>query len=155
MATGAQSLHDSPIDDDVIKGTHMSHPGGCFCGHIRYEITGEPLNVTVCHCPGCKRSSGAGALPWVTVKTADFRLTHGELAKTRSGQYPKVSCDGFGGTRTFCPKCGTPISFLSDGGRSEREIDITLGSLDTPKALVPKEDVFAENRLEWIQPLGR
>ncbi|MCC7204407.1 MAG: GFA family protein [Phycisphaeraceae bacterium] len=131
----------------------MSHSGGCFCGQIRYEITGKPLNVTVCHCPGCKKSSGAGALPWVTVKTAEFRLTRGTLAEVRSDQFPQASCDGCGGTRTFCTKCGTPISFLGDGGRAEREIDVTLGSLDDPAVFTPREDVFGENKLEWIKPV--
>lgn len=131
----------------------MTRTGGCFCGNIRYEITGDPLNVTVCHCTGCKKSSGAGALPWVTVRTSDFRLTQGELAEARSDQFPKASCDGCGGTRTFCPKCGTPISFLGDGGRAQREIDVTLGSFDDPKAFTPREDVWSEYRLAWIEPV--
>ena len=130
----------------------MARTGGCFCGNVRYVITGLLLNETVCHCPGCKRSSGAGALPWVTIKTADFKVTHGELAEVRSGKYPKASCDGCGGVRTFCPKCGTPISFKGDG-RAEKETDVTVGSLDDPKDFAPQEDVFPEHRLSWINPV--
>ncbi len=120
----------------------MPRTGGCFCGHIRYEIIGHPRNQTVCHCPGCKKSSGAGALPWLTVKTADFKLTQGELARVSSQNYPKASCDGCdasgaGSTRTFCPKCGSPISF-EGAGRADREIDVTLGSLDDPTIFAPK-----------------
>lgn len=131
----------------------MKRTGGCFCGNIRYEITGELLNETVCHCPGCKKSSGAAALPWVTVKPANFKLTQGTLAEVRSNDYPQASCDGCGGTRTFCPKCGTPISFKGDGGRAEREIDVTLGSLDDPTAFNPKEDVWPQYRLPWVNPV--
>ena len=128
----------------------MTRTGGCFCGNIRYEVVGPLLHQTVCHCSGCKRSSGAGALPWITVKTLDFRLTQGKLAEARSAEYPKASCDGCGGVRTFCPKCGTPVSFKGDG-RAEKETDITLGSLDDPRDFSPQEDVFPEQRLPWIK----
>ena len=127
----------------------MTRTGGCFCGNVRYEITGPVLHETVCHCAGCRRASGAGALPWITVQTGDFRLTAGDLAEVRSGQYPKASCDGCGGVRTFCAKCGTHVSFKGDG-RADKEIDITLGSLDDPKDFSPKVDVFTEQRLVWI-----
>jgi hypothetical protein len=149
MAT-AIMLSAGPDEPSNQENHPMARTGGCFCGNIRYEISGELLNETVCHCPGCKKSSGAAALPWITVKTADFKLTQGELAEVRSDKYPKTSCDGAGGVRTFCPKCGTPISFKGDG-RADREIDVTVGSLDDPTAFTPKEDVGPEYRLPWIR----
>jgi hypothetical protein len=33
--------------------------GGCLCGALRYEISGEPLAVAVCHCPDCQVQSGS------------------------------------------------------------------------------------------------
>lgn len=130
----------------------MPRTGGCFCGHVRYEITGEVLNETVCHCPGCRKSSGAAAVPWITVNTLHFKLTRGELAEVRSDQYPKASCDGCGGTRTFCPRCGSPISFKG-GNAADPRIDITVGSLDDPQAFTPREDVWAQYRLAWVKPV--
>ena len=140
------------IGADRKDETKMTRSGGCFCGAVRYEITGPLLNQTVCHCLGCKRSSGAGALPWITVKTAGFKVTQGTLAEVRSDRFPKATCDGCGGVRTFCPKCGTPISFRGDG-RADKVVDITVGSLDNPKDFTPTEDVFAEQRLPWIKPV--
>ena len=32
--------------------------GGCFCGRIRYEVTGTPFNETNCHCSICRRDDG-------------------------------------------------------------------------------------------------
>lgn len=26
------------------------HAGGCQCGALRYEFTGDPLELFVCHC---------------------------------------------------------------------------------------------------------
>jgi hypothetical protein len=30
--------------------TPIPHAGGCVCGAIRINVTGNPLRVTVCHC---------------------------------------------------------------------------------------------------------
>ena len=40
----------------------MSEPftGGCACGAIRYEISGEPLVQFDCQCRDCQRMSGTG-----------------------------------------------------------------------------------------------
>ena len=140
----------TPGNTRPLQGENqMIRTGGCFCGNIRYEITGVPLHETVCHCAGCRRSSGSGSVPWITVKTSDFKLTQGELAEVRSDKYPRTTCDGCGGVRVFCPNCGTPIAFRGDG-RAERETDITVGSLDDPENFSPKEDVFAKQRLPWV-----
>ncbi len=127
----------------------MIRTGGCFCGKIKYEITGSPLHQTVCHCDGCRRSSGAASVPWLTVTASDFKLTAGEPAEIRSALYPKSTCDGCGGLRLFCPTCGTPIAFKGDD-RADREIDITVGSLDVPQNVSPTEDVFADQKLPWV-----
>ena len=33
--------------------------GGCFCGRVRYEVTGIPFDETICHCSICRRTTGA------------------------------------------------------------------------------------------------
>nr|WP_268244694.1 hypothetical protein [Formosimonas limnophila] len=33
--------------------------GGCQCGHIRYQLTGEPLMTALCHCTMCRRATAA------------------------------------------------------------------------------------------------
>ena len=37
----------------------MKWTGGCQCGVIRYEVTGIPQQVCVCHCMDCQRQSGS------------------------------------------------------------------------------------------------
>ena len=125
--------------------------GGCFCGAVRYEITGAVLSQNVCHCAGCRRSSGAGAVPWITVGSSGFKVIQGTLAEIRSEKFPKDTCDGCGGVRAFCPKCGTPIIFKGDGRTNA--VDVTVGSLDDPQNFKPTEDVFAGQRLPWVNPV--
>src|SRR2546421_1924 len=37
-----------------------AYTGGCACGVIRYEISGEPLASNDCQCRDCQRKSGTG-----------------------------------------------------------------------------------------------
>jgi len=41
--------------------------GSCLCGGIRFEITGMHSKVVVCHCSGCRKTSGAGSAAQVVV----------------------------------------------------------------------------------------
>jgi hypothetical protein len=33
--------------------------GGCNCGQVRFEVSGEPLRVGLCHCLVCRKESGS------------------------------------------------------------------------------------------------
>ena len=38
--------------------------GGCQCGAIRYQISGEPVMAAICHCAMCRRANAAPAVAW-------------------------------------------------------------------------------------------
>ncbi|MGH8609046.1 MAG: GFA family protein [Gammaproteobacteria bacterium] len=76
--------------------------GGCFCGRIRYEATGTPFHETNCHCSICRRTTGAPFVTWFSVPRSQFRLVCGEPTRFRSTAK---------GTRSFCPQCGTQLTF--------------------------------------------
>ena len=47
-----------------------AYTGGCACGAIRYEISGEPIFMNDCQCRDCQRTSGTGHgsyLHWIGV----------------------------------------------------------------------------------------
>src|SRR5262249_486103 len=54
-----------------------SFSGGCACGAVRYECTGEPLFALNCHCRDCQRESGSAFAAVLGVPRAAFRLTRG------------------------------------------------------------------------------
>ncbi|MFC1738476.1 GFA family protein [Planctomycetota bacterium] len=114
--------------------------GGCMCGQIRYSLTCDPIYATMCHCSDCRRSCGAQAVAWITVPDRNFSFTQGE--PNRFASSPNVE-------RTFCPKCGTSLTYKID--RRKNEIDITTGSLDNPEAYPPTQDYYCRDRLPWVK----
>ena len=114
--------------------------GNCFCGYIRYEAGGTPFSETNCHCSICRRTSGAPFVSWFSVPVSEFRVIAGEPSSFRSSEH---------GTRTFCPRCGTPLTFTST--RSAAELDITTCSLENPEALPPKDHTRTSAMLGWLK----
>jgi hypothetical protein len=113
--------------------------GGCFCGSIRYEATGTPFNETSCHCSICRRTTGAPFVVWFSVQRTQFQLMGGEPTRLRSTAH---------GTRSFCPRCGTQLTFEDDNYPDE--IDVTTCSLDAPNALPPRDHTHASSKVHWV-----
>jgi hypothetical protein len=113
--------------------------GGCLCGSIRYEATGQPYNITHCHCLDCRRSSGAPFVTWASFRRSDFRFTTG-----KPRELPWA-----GRLRSFCPDCGTPLTFLARPDADE--VDVTVCSFDQPTAVTPADHVWIDDRLHWVR----
>lgn len=113
--------------------------GHCFCGAISYEAGSSPSLETICHCSICRRTSAAPFVAWFTVPAADFRVLSGAPASFKSSGH---------GTRSFCPHCGTPLTFKST--HHPDEIDVTTCSLENPELLPPKDHTRANSRLAWV-----
>ena len=113
--------------------------GGCFCGRVRYEAEGAPFNQTSCHCSICRRTTGAPFVAWFSVPRSRLRLVGGEPTRFRSSGK---------GTRSFCPECGTQITFELDGAGDE--IDVATCSLDEPNRVPPVDHTRTSSKLEWV-----
>src|SRR6185436_11588238 len=113
--------------------------GGCLCGAVRYEATGELYNITHCHCLDCRRSSGAPFVTWASLRREKFRITKGQPRELRWAER----------LRSFCGDCGTPLVFMT--GPDADEVDITVCSLDEPHRVSPTDHTWTEDRLPWIK----
>ncbi len=49
--------------------------GGCLCGAVRYEITGEPRMMGDCFCLDCRKSSGAAHCAHMSVPKASVTMS--------------------------------------------------------------------------------
>jgi hypothetical protein len=112
--------------------------GGCLCGTIRYRITGLPVAQSLCHCRSCRLAAGAPSVAWIVVRRSEFMIVTGEPVRFRSS--PSV-------VRTFCGKCGTPLTYQNDD--SPGTIDVTTATLDLPEAFPPTREIWLEHKLAW------
>jgi hypothetical protein len=113
--------------------------GGCFCGNIRYEITGAPFHSTICHCADCRKAAAAPMVACFSVEKREFQITRG---------VPKSFASSAWGTRSFCPDCGTQLTFVHS--ELPDEIDVTTCSLDAPESVPPTDHVRTASGLPWI-----
>lgn len=113
--------------------------GGCYCGATRYEADGMSFHSTLCHCADCRRIAGAPMVAWFSVPTRDFRFVRGT---------PREFASSENVVRSFCDRCGTPLTYQHAG--SPAELDITTCSLDTPESEPPEDHTHAAGRLSWI-----
>ena len=111
--------------------------GGCLCGEVRLRTIGQPYRVGLCHCLDCRKQHGA-----LFHASAIFP----ETAVTISGE-----TGNFAG-RHFCRRCGSSVF-----SRSGDEIEVNLGSLDSPDQFVPTYENWTVRRESWLPdfPLRR
>ena len=120
--------------------TDQAYAGGCFCGAVRYEVSGAPRTLCYCHCESCRRVAGSPAVAWGTFARAGFRITRGTLAELHSS--PKV-------LRGFCAGCGSCLTYAHEARAGE--IDVTLASLDEAAQLAPRMHVWVADKLPWVR----
>lgn len=113
--------------------------GGCACGAVRFETTGEPTRVTYCHCSKCRRWHGhVGA--YTAVERDTFRLTEPRGLKWYALS-PTVR-------RGFCGECGSSLLWDEDG---EARISICAGTFDAPSGLVSKAHIFVGSKGDYYE----
>jgi hypothetical protein len=119
-----------------------SFTGGCACGAIRYECTGEPLFSLNCHCRDCQRETGSAYAPILGVLRATFTITQG------SPQYFELVADsGHRTKRAFCTKCGARL--FGEPGVAPDVVTIRVGSLDDPSGFQPGINIYTASAQPW------
>jgi hypothetical protein len=51
--------------------------------------------------------------------------------------------------RTFCPSCGTPLTYAND--KYSHALDVTTASLDEPEKFPPSDHVWTSHALPWLR----
>lgn len=106
--------------------------GGCLCGAVRLTATGDPDRVGICHCLDCRKHHGALFFAAAIFAEEAVRVT----GETQS----------FTG-RHFCPVCGSSVF-----SRSAGEVEVHLGTLDTPNRFRPDYELWTTRREGWLPP---
>jgi hypothetical protein len=118
------------------------YTGGCLCGALRYESSGEPLYAGYCFCVDCRKASGSGFIPFMGFARTTISFS-GRILTYRS-----KAANGGDAVRNSCAICAG----LVFGGEVDRSDSFTVyaGSLDEPLAFHPTIAIFTLNRPPWV-----
>ena len=85
----------------------MEATGGCYCGELRYSVSGVVEVSLQCHCRECQYITGGNPNVAAIFALEDFKYTEGSPATfaRRDLETPVV--------RHFCANCGTGIGSRS------------------------------------------
>ena len=97
-----------------------TYEGQCFCGTVRFTVTGEPAAMGYCHCAACRQWSAGPINAFSLWKEGSVKVTAGE---DRIGTYNKTDRS----YRKWCKQCGGHL-FTDHPG---------FGLVDVYAALIP------------------
>ena len=113
--------------------------GHCYCGAIKFETSGDPVNVSHCHCESCRRHTGSAMITFASFRPEDIKFTGNQPTKFTTDD--TVS-------RGFCSRCGSPISYES--GRNEY-VFLYAGIFDEPGELNPEVHMMYSEKIDWMK----
>jgi len=118
------------------------HKGGCSCGSVRFEISGEPLWVLACHCPSCKKRTGSAYGISVMVESSAVKEFTGPTRTFR-----RKGDSGNEVRYEFCPNCATTLRWHVEmiPGRQA----FAGGTFDNFDALVPVAEIYKDAAATW------
>lgn len=116
------------------------HSGGCLCGAVRYEISGELAPIQVCHCSQCRKAQGGPFATNIPVPRSAFRLLSGESALAEYRASPEKK-------RVFCRTCGSPIYSARDA--LPETLRVCAGTLDEPLRTKLEAHYYVDSRARW------
>lgn len=119
-----------------------AYTGGCACGAIRYEISGEPVFQNHCQCLDCQHKSGTGHGSYLT-----FPRAGGVKLTGQATGWDMVADSGNVKTRAFCPTCGSPI--YQTYTAMPDIITIHATSLDDPSRFKPHAVTYTARGHAW------
>jgi len=115
--------------------------GQCLCGAVRYEVDGPFGSMLNCHCSMCRKHHGAPFATFVTAPLGGFRWLAGEESIAK---YTTPA----GGSRSFCPICGSVTPTLFD------KLDMVAcpaGNLEGELGIKPQCHWFVGSKAPWYE----
>ena len=119
----------------------LGFSGGCQCGAVRYHADTLNDDAHICHCRMCQKAVGGPFISLVSVANEALHWTRGTPAEFMSS----------GNTaRGFCARCGTPLYMRDLDGT---KVFLTIGALDDPDSVPPKNQYGNESKRAWFHAL--
>ena len=119
----------------------MTLKGGCLCGAVSYEISGDPMFVGHCACQNCQKATGGGhssiaAYPESQVQSRGAVSSY--AGKGDSGQATNYQ---------FCPTCGSRL--FTRAAMMPGVVMVTLGTMEAGSEPEPTVFIYGKRRRAW------
>ena len=122
----------------------MTISGECFCGEVKYQVTGELKDARSCHCSRCRKAFSAQASAYALVDPGTFSWLQGESLLTSYNSQP-----GFG--LQFCSRCGSTLCGTYQG----QVHGVTLGCVNGDPDVEIGYHIFVGSKAAWeVMPSG-
>lgn len=121
--------------------------GGCQCGVVRYQVEGEPLAISICHCSECQRQSGSAFGMHMVVRKEAFHLLRGTL-----NTHARTGHSGCAVVGAFCPECGVRI--YNEPQWLDGILTVKPGTLDDASFIRPTVEIWTNRKHKWLELLG-
>ena len=118
--------------------------GGCLCGAVRYASDAEPVMVAVCHCASCQKNTGSAFSLNVGLPSDSVTMEGDSLVTYED----RAGASGNPFYRSFCSKCGSPIS--GQGDAYAGVVFIKAGTLDDPSWVEPGAHIWCAEKQPWV-----
>jgi hypothetical protein len=115
--------------------------GGCLCGAVTYEVSGEPMFAGHCGCENCQKTTGSGHSSIAAFPEGSLKA-HGELTS-----YAAKGDSGQASTYQFCPKCGSRM--FTRVAMMPNVVMITLGTMEAAADFKPSMFIYGKRRRAW------
>lgn len=118
------------------------YAGGCACGALRYEISGQPIAQLHCQCRDCQRRSGTGHASYLVFAEHRNAMVIGKATTWRvRGDSGNVKA------HAFCPDCGSPVYLTFEA--TPDLIAVHAASLDDPRRFQPQVVTYGAGAQAW------
>lgn len=117
----------------------MKIEGGCYCGALRFEASGDPLFKGQCHCRECQYISGGNPNLVMGMPESGFRYTEGTPKTFRRTDLERPVA------REFCGDCGTHV--LTRAPAVPGGVLLKIGTFDDPRVFgAPQVAIYLVDR---------
>jgi len=118
---------------------NQSVTGRCYCGATSLTSAEQPQVVTYCHCPDCRRVTGAPVAAFAAFSEGALIIRPAR---------PQVTPASPGVRRAFCPDCGSPLAAWFD--YLPGQVYVPIGLLDQAPELPPQMHSHIDAQLPWL-----
>ena len=116
----------------------MAITGECFCGEVKYRISGSLIDARSCHCSRCRKAFGSQASAYALVDSSEFEWLSGQqLLSSYVGKH------GYG--LQFCKICGSTLC----GVFNDQVHGVTLGCLNGDPEVELSRHIYVGSKAKW------